>query len=65
MAKDPRVSPRTAALAEMVGSVRFAGGLASLTTLEHDFLLEVDWEPLRGLSDAWPSGLSLGPYGWA
>jgi hypothetical protein len=48
----------------MVGPVLFAGGLATLTTLEYGFLLEIGWEPLKDPSGAWPSGLSLGPYGW-
>lgn len=64
MAKDPLISPRSAALAGMVGPVLFAGGLATLTTLEYGFLLEIGWEPLKDPSGAWPSGLSLGPYGW-
>ena len=64
MAKDPLISPRSAALAGMVGPVLFAGGLATLTILQYDFLLEIGWEPLKDPSGAWPSGLSLGPYGW-
>ena len=64
MAKDPLISPRSAALAGMVGPVLFAGGLATLTTLEYGFLLEIGWEPLKDPSGAWPSGLSLGRYGW-
>jgi hypothetical protein len=64
VAKDPLISPRNAALAGMVGPVLFAGGLAMLTTLQYDFLLEMGWEPLKDPSGAWPSGLSLGPYGW-
>jgi Protein of unknown function (DUF998) len=64
VAKDPLISPRSAALAGVVGPVLFAGGLATLTTLQYDFLLEIGWEPLKDPSGAWPSGLSLGPYGW-
>jgi hypothetical membrane protein len=64
VAKDPLISPRSAALAGMVGPVLFAGGLITLTTLQYDFLLEIGWEPLGDPSGAWPSGLSLGPYGW-
>ena len=48
MAKDPLISPRSAALSGMVGPVLFAGGLATLTTLEYGFLLEIGWEPLNG-----------------
>jgi hypothetical protein len=61
---DPLISPRNAALAGMVGPILFASGLAMLTTLQYDFLLEIGWEPLKDPSGAWPSGLSLGPYGW-
>jgi hypothetical membrane protein len=64
VAKDPLISPCSAALAGMLGSVLFAGGLVTLTTLQYDFLLEIGWEPLKNPSGAWPSGLSLGPYGW-
>ncbi len=49
----------------MAGPVLFAGGLVTLTTLQYDFLLGIGWEPLKDPSGAWPSGLSLGPYGWA
>ena len=48
----------------MVGPVLFAGCLVTLTTLQYDFLLLIGWEPLKDPSGAWPSGLSLGPYGW-
>jgi hypothetical protein len=48
----------------MAGPVLFAGGLVTLTTLQYDFLLGIGWEPLKDPSGAWPSGLSLGPYGW-
>ena len=64
MTNDPLISPRNAALAGMVGPILFASGLAMLTTLQYDFLLEIGWEPLKDPSGAWPSGLSLGPYGW-
>lgn len=64
MAKDPLIRPRSAALAGIVGPVLFAGGLVTLTIFQYDFLLEIGWEPLKDPSGAWPSGLSLGPYGW-
>ena len=48
----------------MVGPVLFAGCLVTLTTLQYDSLLGIGWEPLKDPSGAWPSGLSLGPYGW-
>ena len=65
MAKDLLISPRSAPLAGMAGPVLFAGGLVTLTTLQYDFLVGISWEPLKDPSGAWPSGLSLGPYGWA
>lgn len=65
MAKDSLISPRGAALVGMVGPFLFAGCLVTLTILQYDFLLGIGWEPLRNPSGAWPSGLSLGPYGWA
>ena len=64
MAKDSLISPRNAALAGTLGPILFAGGLVTLTTLQYDSLLGIGWEPLRDPSGAWPSGLSLGPYGW-
>ena len=64
MAKDSLISPRNAALAGTLGPILFAGGLVTLTTLQYDSLLGLGWEPLREPSGAWPSGLSLGPYGW-
>jgi hypothetical membrane protein len=64
VARYPLISPRNAALAGMVGPVLFAGGLVTLTTLQYDSLLGIGWEPLKDPSGAWPSGLSLGPYGW-
>jgi hypothetical protein len=64
MAKVPLIRPRSAALAGMVGPVLFAGSLVTLTTLQYDFLLGSGWEPLKNPSGAWPSGLSLGTYGW-
>jgi len=62
--KNPLIKPRSAALAGMAGPVLFAGSLVTLTTLQYDFLLGIGWEPLKDPSGAWPSGLSLGPYGW-
>ena len=56
---------RVAALAGMVGPVLFAGVLFALTILQYDFMLGIGWQPLRDPAGAWPSGLALGPYGWA
>ncbi len=63
--KERVVTPRRAALAGMTGPALFGGGLATLTALQRDFLLGIGWQPLGNFSGAWPSGLGLGPYGWA
>ena len=65
MAKKRIITPRRAALAGIVGPAIFGTGLATLTVLQRDFMLEIGWEPFKDPSGAWPSGLSLGPYGWA
>jgi hypothetical protein len=56
---------RTAAVAGMVGPVLFAATLLALTLIQYDFMLGIDWQPLGDPAGAWPSGLALGPYGWA
>jgi Protein of unknown function (DUF998) len=56
---------RAAAVAGMVGPVLFATVLLTLTVLQYDFMLGIGWRPLRDPAGAWPSGLVLGPYGWA
>ena len=62
--KERLITPRRAALAGMAGPILFASVLVTLTALQYDFLVGIGWEPLRDPSGAWPSGLSLGPYGW-
>jgi uncharacterized membrane protein YidH (DUF202 family) len=62
--KERLITPRRAALAGMTGPALFGGSLATLTALQYDFLLGIGWQPLGDPSGAWPSGLSLGPYGW-
>lgn len=37
----------------------------ALTALQYDFMLGIGWRPLEDPAAAWPSGLALGPYGWA
>jgi Protein of unknown function (DUF998) len=56
---------RTAAAAGMVGPVLFATTLLTLTVVEYDFMLGLGWRPVGEPAAAWPSGLALGPYGWA
>ena len=49
----------------MVGPVLFAATLLALTALQYDFMIGIGWRPLADPAGAWPSGLALGPYGWA
>lgn len=49
----------------MVGPVLFATVLLTLTAVQYDFMLGIGWRPLEDPAGAWPSGLALGPYGWA
>ena len=63
--RDITVVVRAAAVAGMAGPVVFAGVLLALTLAQYDFTLGIGWRPLRDPSGAWPSGLALGPYGWA
>lgn len=55
---------RAAALAGMIGPILLGGVIIVLTWLEYDFLLSLRWHPLYATTIDWPSGLSLGPYGW-
>jgi len=43
----------------------FGGALAALTALEFSYLRSIGWSPLAAPTHDWPSGLALGPYGWA
>lgn len=56
---------RTAALAGIAGPALFGATLIVLTALQYDFMLGIGWKPLSDPGGAWPSGLALGPYGWA
>jgi uncharacterized protein DUF998 len=59
------VTVRAAAVAGMVGPVLFASVLLALTVIEYDFMRGIGWRPLADPAGAWPSGLALGPHGWA
>ncbi len=63
--KNIKVAIGAAAVAGLVGPVLFAGVLLALTLAQYDFMLGIGWRPLEDPSGAWPSGLALGPYGWA
>ena len=56
---------KLAAVAGMIGPVLFMVVLLALTAIQYDFMIGIGWRPLRDPADAWPSGLALGPYGWA
>jgi hypothetical membrane protein len=59
------VTVRAAAVAGMLGPALFAATLLALTVLQYDFMLGMGWRPLADPAGAWPSGLALGPHGWA
>jgi len=48
----------------LIGPVLFTIVLVVLTLLNYDFLLSLGWHPRNAPTFDWPSGLSLGPYGW-
>ena len=56
---------RVGAFAGMVGPVLFGVVLMALTAVQYDFMIGIGWRPLEDPAGAWPSGLALGPYGWA
>jgi uncharacterized membrane protein YidH (DUF202 family) len=60
-----RTTARAAAVAGMVGPILFATVLLALTAVQYDFMLGIGWQPLSDPAGAWPSGLALGPHGWA
>jgi hypothetical protein len=49
----------------MVGPILFATVLLALTAVQYVFMLRIGWEPIEDPAGAWPSGLALGPHGWA
>jgi len=53
------------AVAGMLGPALFASVLLVLTAIQYDFMLRIGWQPLADPAGAWPSGLALGPNGWA
>ncbi|MBA2691081.1 MAG: DUF998 domain-containing protein [Rubrobacter sp.] len=58
------ITPRRAGAAGVLGVFLFAATLGFLTIAEYKFMLSIGWEPLSDPGGAWPSGLSLGEYGW-
>ncbi len=55
---------KLAARAGILGPLLFGGVVTTLTILKYDFLLSLGWDPLYAPTFDWPSGLSLGKYGW-
>jgi hypothetical protein len=49
----------------MIGPALFAFVVVALTAVQYDFMIGIGWQPLEDPAGAWPSGLALGPYGWA
>jgi hypothetical protein len=60
-----RALVRAAAVAGVVGPALFAAVLVALTVMQYEFMVGIGWRPLRDPAGAWPSGLALGPHGWA
>lgn len=53
-----------AILAGIIGPILFGSVLILLTIVEYQFMLSLGWDPIHAPTLDWPSGLSLGPYGW-
>jgi hypothetical protein len=49
----------------MIGPALFVLVAVTLTAVQYDFMIGIGWQPLEDPAGAWPSGLALGPYGWA
>jgi hypothetical protein len=60
-----RTAVRVAACAGVAGPALFAAVLATLTAVQYDSMVGMGWRPLADPGGAWPSGLALGPHGWA
>ena len=56
---------RGAAVAGMLGPALFALVVVTLTVAQYGFMAGIGWRPIADPAGAWPSGLALGPYGWA
>ncbi|MFN8414155.1 MAG: DUF998 domain-containing protein [Anaerolineales bacterium] len=48
----------------LLGPILFATVVTTLTIVKYDFLLQLGWHPIYDPTFDWPSGLSLGPYGF-
>ncbi len=65
MSVETSTMTRGAALAGILGPALFATVTVVLTVVQYDFMVGIGWRPIADPAGAWPSGLSLGPYGWA
>ena len=55
---------RITILLGILGPILLATTIITLTIVEYNFLLTLRWHPLYAPTTDWPSGLSLGEYGW-
>lgn len=55
---------KLAARVGLIGPVLFGLIVTTLTILRYDFLLSLGWHPIKDPTFDWPSGLSLGDFGW-
>jgi len=55
---------KLAARVGLIGPVLFGSIVSILTILKYDFLLSLGWHPIKDPTFDWPSGLSLGEFGW-
>lgn len=56
---------RPSSLAGICGSVTLVAITVTLSIVQYGFMVSAGWRPLTDPGGAWPSGLALGPYGWA
>ena len=56
---------KAAAVCGIAGPILFAVAVAALSFLERDFMLTLGWDQLTAPTRDWPSGLALGPGGFA
>ncbi len=53
-----------ASAAGIFGPLFFGASVTALTWAQYDFMRTLGWDALHSPTFDWPSGLSLGPYGW-
>jgi hypothetical protein len=55
---------KLAGIVGILGPLFFGASIVVLTLAQYDFMRSLGWDPLHAPTFDWPSGLSLGPYGW-